>query len=68
MVLTMPPFSPAGILCFFLVRGKYCVLHLEHGKLERLRRTSNALEGEACLIIKCVSGAHALMCLRRMMF
>ena len=49
------PFSPSGILCLFL--------NLEHGKLERLRHTSNASEGEVCLIINLVSGAHGPMCL-----
>ena len=70
MVLTMPPFSSVGIF-MFLQLGKILCFKSQVWKVERtekLMHTSNTLEGEACLITKCVGSAHFPICLQRMMF
>ena len=66
MVLKMPPFSSIGILCFFQLGKILCSKPQvwKVGNTGKLICTSNALKGEACLVIKRVSSAHVLMCLR----
>ena len=64
-----PPFPNWNFM--FLQLGKILYFKPRVWKVERtgkLMRTSNALEGEACLVTKRVGSAHFLVCLRHMMF
>ena len=65
MVLTMPPFSPARILCFY-IWGKILCFKSRVWKPERIGKlihTSNTLKGEARLVTKRVGSSHFPICL-----
>ena len=70
MVLTMPPFSPIIILCYFSRGGKYYVFKSWVRKIEMIGRINAYIER----VVRCsafgtkrVESARFPTCLRRMM-